>query len=103
VIHVAVPKTVMGTDMSMVSVTEDRLSMLRRMRARLGEQIDTCGDSRSLCLLMARLQSVLSEIDEIGPVEVSAADEIARRRQERHGKGLPVSIEHAQGVGREHR
>jgi hypothetical protein len=28
----------------MVSVVEDRLSMLKRMRARLGEEIDCCRD-----------------------------------------------------------
>ncbi len=34
----------MGDDMTMVSVTEDRLGVLKRMQKRLGEQIDTCGD-----------------------------------------------------------
>jgi predicted TIM-barrel fold metal-dependent hydrolase len=97
-------KTVMGTDMTMLSVTENRLSLLRRARARLAEQIDVCEGSRDVALLVARLQSVLAEIAALEPGDgLSAADEIARRRQERRGKGLRVSIEHAQGVGREHR
>jgi hypothetical protein len=102
----AVQKTAFGTDPTMVGVVEDRLSMLKRMWARLGETIDQCGDSRSLCLLMGRLQSVLGEIDSLSPGDgLSPADEIARCRQERRGRGEPVSVDHSvgQGVGCEHR
>ena len=74
----------MGTDMTMVSVTEDRLSALKRMRARLAEQVDVCGDERALCLLMTRLQDVMREIAELDAEgERCAADEIAARRQAR--------------------
>ena len=80
----AVKKGPLGGDMTMVSVTEDRLSALQRMRARLAEQIDVCGDERSLGLLMTRLQSVMAEIDELDPATMmGAADRISLRRAQR--------------------
>jgi hypothetical protein len=97
---VAAKKGPMGGDMTMVSVTEDRLSMLQRMRARLAEQIDTCGDERALCLLMTRLQSVLGEIAELALAgEPSAVDEILKRRAERQRRGEPVSPSRAAARG----
>jgi hypothetical protein len=103
---VAVKQGTMGEDMTMVSVTEDRLSMLTRMRARLAQQVDTCGDERSLCLLVTQLRAVLAEIDELSPGDgLSPVDEILRRREERRRKGKPVSASRAEGRaggGREH-
>ena len=80
----AVKKGPMGDDMALVSVTTDRLPVLKRMQARLSQQIDMCGDERSLCLLMTRLQAVMSEIAELDVEgQVSAADQIAERRRKR--------------------
>ena len=60
-------KTVMGTDMTMVSLkTADRLRTLERARDRLAEQVDVCEGLRDLALLVARLQSVMAEIAEPG-------------------------------------
>ena len=59
--------------------TSDRLATLERLRDRLAEQIDVCPSARDLALLSTRLEAVLSQIDELRPVEVSAADEIKRR------------------------
>lgn len=75
----------MGEELPLVSVAGSRLSALTRLRDRLSMEIDTTHDQRSLVLLATRLQSVLAEIDEIGPAEgVCPADEIAeRRRRER--------------------
>jgi hypothetical protein len=85
-----IKKGPLGTDMTMVSVTEDRLAMLRRMQARLGEEIDVCGDVRALVLLMTRLQSVLAEISELTPWSLeSPADAIAARRAARRSKRRP--------------
>ena len=96
----------LGQDVTLVSLkTADRLRTLERLRDRLAEQIDVCEGSRDLALLGARLQSVLAEIDGlVGPREDSAVDEVLRRRQERRGKGLPVSASRTEGrgVGREH-
>jgi hypothetical protein len=79
-----VKKGPLGLDMTLVSVTEDRLAVLKRMQRRLSEQIDTNGDERALCLLMTRLQSVMAEIAELDAEDArSAADEIAARRQAR--------------------
>ena len=65
--------------------------MLKRMRARLAQQIDTCGDGRALCLLMTRLQSVLAEIAELAPLEQeSPVDQILARREQRRREGKPV-------------
>jgi hypothetical protein len=99
------PKAVTGMDMTLVSMkTSDRLATLQRLRDRLAEQIDVCPSARDLALLSTRLEAVLSQIDVLLPVEVSAADEIRKRREQRRAKGLPVAIDHtAQGVGREHR
>ena len=99
-------KTVMGTDMTMVSLkTADRLRTLERAWDRLAEQVDVCEGSRDLALLVARLQSVMAKIAELGPAQESeAVDEVLRRREERRGKGLPVSAARTEGrgVGREH-
>jgi hypothetical protein len=73
----------LGEDMALLSVTEDRLSMLTRMRARLSQEIDVCGDQRSLCLLVTQLRAVLAEIYEVEPAEDCAADQIAARRAAR--------------------
>ncbi len=91
-----VKKTVMGGDMTLVSVTEDRLATLKRMRARLAEQVDTCGDERTLCLLMTRLQDVMREIAELDiDDESSPADQIAKRREARRRRGEAVAMSHA--------
>jgi hypothetical protein len=85
----AVKKAFDGADMTLLSVAapDDRLAQLQRLRARLVEQIDVCGDERALCLLATRLQSVLAEIDELAPsAAVCAADMIAARRAKRRGK-----------------
>jgi hypothetical protein len=88
---VAVKKTAMGTDMTMVSVTEDRLSMLKQLRSRLSQQVDTCGDERSLCLLVTQLRAVLAEVAELDSgAELSVADQIAARRAKRR-KGAGAS------------
>jgi hypothetical protein len=74
--------------------------MLQRMRARLAQQIDTCGDERALCLLMTRLQSVMAELAELEPPAESPVDEILRRRAERIKAGKPVPVSHAERRGR---
>jgi hypothetical protein len=80
---VAVKQGPMGEDMTLLSVTEDRLSLLKRMRARLSQEIDVCGDQRSVCLLVTQLRGVLAEIYEIEPAEDCAADQISARRAAR--------------------
>lgn len=79
----AVKSGPMGEDMVMLSVTEDRLSLLQRARARLCQEIDITGDQRSLCLLVTQLRAVLAELEEVTPPELSAADQIAARRAAR--------------------
>ena len=79
----AVKRGPLGEDMTLISVTEDRLAVLQRMRARLSQQIDMCGDERALCLLMTRLQSVMGEIaelDGVGQVSGGGSDRGASRR-----------------------
>jgi hypothetical protein len=62
----------------------DRLPTLKRMAARLAEQIDDCDNAQNLDRSCARLQSVMAEFAELEVVEgQSAADEIARRRSAR--------------------
>ena len=100
-------KTVMGTDMTMVSLkTADRLRTLERAWDRLAEQVDVCEGSRDLALLVARLQSVMAKIAEL-----------ARRRSPRRwtrfcdgvrSGAVRVCLVSAartegRGVGREHR
>jgi hypothetical protein len=99
---VAVKRAPMGEDMVMVSVTEDRRAMLTRLRSRLAQQVDTCGDERSLCLLVTQLRAVLAELDAMPDDGLGAADEIKRRRDERRRKGLPVSVDHSAQHGTKH-
>lgn len=65
----------------------DRVAALRDLRDVLARQIDTCASPRDLAALSGRLQSVLSEIDELAPVEVvgDPLDELARIRAARLG------------------
>lgn len=81
----------LNEDMVLVSVTEDRRLMLERMRQRLSQEIDICGDHRALCLLAAQLRAVLAELDELPGDAMGAADEIRARRDQRRaaprGKG----------------
>ena len=94
------PKGPLGRDMTLVSMkTSDRLATLERLRDRLAEQIDVCPSARDLALLSTRLGAVLSQIDELRPVEVSAADEIKRRREQRRSRGEPVAVSHAEARG----
>jgi hypothetical protein len=78
-------KTPTGADMTLVSPADcDRLPTLKRMAARLAEQIDDCDCAQSLDRLCARLQSVMGEVAELEVVEgATAADMIAARRQAR--------------------
>ena len=87
----AVRKGPLGDDMPLVSVGKTRLSMLERLRDRLCQQIDVCGDERSLVLLATRLESVLESIDQLLPYnsEECAADQIAARRRARR-RGRPA-------------
>ena len=94
------PKGPLGTDMRLVSEkTSDRLATLERLRDRLAEQIDVTPSARDLALLSTRLESVLAQIDAAAPVEVSAADEIKRRREQRRGRGEALSVDHTSGRG----
>ncbi|MGO9354801.1 MAG: hypothetical protein ACLP3C_29675 [Mycobacterium sp.] len=73
-----------GGDMVQIDVTEDRVTVLKRLQRRLQQEIDLTGDQRSLVLLTTRLQSVMAEIDELEPYSLpSAADQIAARRRAR--------------------
>jgi hypothetical protein len=82
-------KSAFGVDMTVVALkTSDRLRTLERLRDRLAEQCDIREGSRDLALLAARLQSVLTEIDELAPGDgLSPVDEILRRREERRRRG----------------
>ena len=65
--------------------TGDRLRALRDLRDLLAVQIEACESLRDLAALSGRLQSVLSEIDELTPKEAAGdgIDEIAKRRSAR--------------------
>jgi hypothetical protein len=78
-------KTPTGADMTLVSVADcDRLPTLKRMAARLAEQIDACDNAQNLDRLCARLQSVMGEVAELEVVaSAGAADMIAARRNAR--------------------
>jgi hypothetical protein len=78
-------KTPTGADMTLVSVVDcDRLPTLKRMAARLAEQIDDCDNAQNLDRLCARLQSVMAEVAELEVGEgAAAADMIAARRNAR--------------------
>lgn len=81
----------LNEDLELVSVGENRLSMLERAKTRVAQEIDTCHDMRSLVLLTGRLQSLLSEISELAPLtEVSPADEIRARRELRRKRRHPA-------------
>ena len=65
--------------------TGDRLKTLHDLRDLLARNIEGCESLRDLAALSGRLQSVLSEIDELTPKEAAGdgIDEIARRRSAR--------------------
>ena len=69
------------------TLQDGRLETLKALRDRLARDIDDCESKRDLASLALRLQSVLTDIDEIeggsaNPAS-SPADEIAERRRAR--------------------
>ena len=71
-----------------VAAAGDRLAMLAALRDRLAAEVDGCDDQRLLPPLVLRLTDVLAQIDAMPTSrQVSAADEIAKRRASRRGVG----------------
>jgi len=60
----------------------DRVRALEALRDRLADEIDGCQSSRDVAALASRLQSVLAELDTIGPVIAGTTplDELRMRR-----------------------
>lgn len=69
------------------AVTDGRLVTLTALRDHLAGAIDECESLRDLASLAGRLQSVLTEIDELTPAKPAgdAVDEITARRARRTG------------------
>jgi len=67
-----------------VAAQGDYAETLRALRDRLAAEIDVCASGRDLAALSLRLTDVLSLLKDLpNGEEVSAADEIARRRDAR--------------------
>jgi hypothetical protein len=78
------------TPLSVAAESDDRLALLKEIRARLVDAIDDCECARDLEPLCRRLDAVSAEIDDLlarVPAN-SAADVIAARRAARRGKGV---------------
>jgi hypothetical protein len=79
------------TALAKAAASEDRLKLLRELRARLVEAMDEAQCVRDVGPLARRLQSVAEEIAELAPAaEPSPADMIAARRAKRR-KGAGTS------------
>jgi hypothetical protein len=87
------------TALAKAAASEDRLKLLRELRARLVDAIDEVTCVRDLEPLARRLDVVSLEIDELRPPELSAVDVIAKRRAARRAKGAPVAYSHAEARG----
>lgn len=67
---------------------KDRLVQLEAQRDLLAADALTVSGS-ALAAVMKQLREVTAEIDDIKPAEVSARDDIARKRAERRSAGVP--------------
>jgi hypothetical protein len=78
-------RTLAGLDVTLTNPQiGDRVATLKRIAARLSEEIDECESRRDLALLVTQLRQTLAELDELEVVEgVAAADMIAQRRAAR--------------------
>ena len=86
------------TALAKAAASEDRLKLLRELRARLVDAIDEVACVRDLEPLARRLDAVSAEVDELaGQREFtgSPADVIAARREERKRRGQTVAIDHS--------
>lgn len=77
----------------------NRLEVLRALRTRLAAEIDSCDSSKDLPALVLRLTDVLAQLDAApSDEEVSAADEIAKRRAARRSGGAADSSRSTRSV-----
>jgi hypothetical protein len=90
------------TPLAKAAASEDRLKLLRELRARVVEALDEAQCVRDVEPLARRLAAISAEIDELaGQREPtgSPADVIAARRAERRRRGEPVAIDHSVARG----
>ena len=96
-------KTPTGLDMTLTSVQlGDRLATLRRVASRVAEELDASDSAHHVERLAARLALLLKEIAELEPPEISATDEIQKRRAARRDRGEALSVDHTAAAGRGH-
>ena len=65
-----------------IAKSGDRLATLEALRNRLAIEIDNCQSSRDIAALSNRLQSVMAELDSVGPPVggLTPLDELRLRR-----------------------
>jgi hypothetical protein len=86
------------TALARAAASEDRLKLLRELRTRLVDAVDSVTCVRDLEPLARRLDAVSAEIDDLAGMREpsgSPADVIAARRAERQRRGEPVALSRA--------
>ena len=90
------------TALAKAAASEDRLKLLRELRARVVEALDQSQCVRDVEPLARRLAAISAEIDELaGQREPtgSPADILRERREQRLRRGEAVSVDHAAARG----
>ena len=67
------------------AATGDRIAALQALRDKLAQELDACESSRDTAALAGRLQSVLADLDAVGPpiAAETPLDVLRARRAER--------------------
>ncbi|WP_156737740.1 hypothetical protein [Mycobacterium sp. E735] len=87
------------TALARAAASEDRLKLLRELRARVVEALDQSQCARDVEPLARRLAAISGEIDELASQREpsrSPADVIAARREERRRRGEAVPLDHSE-------
>ncbi len=84
------------------AASEDRLKLLRELRARVVKALDEAQCVRDVEPLARRLAAISAEVDELAAqreLSGSPAELIAARREARRRRGETVSVDHSAARG----
>jgi len=90
------------TPLAKAAASEDRLKLLRELRARVVEALDGAQCVRDVEPLARRLAAISAEVDELAAQREpsgSPAELIAARREARRRRGEAVSVDHSAAWG----